>query len=226
MNFLKNHKENSSSLLYKQPQPTAEPDYTPRRPDEGSMWENARSFIWETIKVIIISLLIILPVRYFLIQPFYVQGASMEPNFHDNEYLIIDEISYRFNEPRRGDIVVFRYPRDPNQFFIKRVVGLPGEEVQIRDGKVRIINQTGVGFVLDESEYLSAGVVTNGSINIRLKVNEFYVLGDNRGSSLDSRSFGPLDSEAIVGKAWLRGWPLNRLTVFDRPVYEFGGIAE
>ena len=88
-------------------------------------------FIWEMTKITLISLIIILPIRYFLIQPFYVKGASMEPNFYDHEYLIIDEISYRFSEPKRGDIVVFKYPRDPRQFFIKRVIGLPGETVEI-----------------------------------------------------------------------------------------------
>ena len=77
-------------------------------------------FIWEIVKVVSISLVIILPVRYYLIQPFYVKGASMEPTFHDHEYLIIDEISYRFNSPERGQVVVFRYPRNPQEYYIKR----------------------------------------------------------------------------------------------------------
>jgi signal peptidase I len=83
--------------------------------------------IWEFLKIVIVSLLIILPIRYFIIQPFYVKGASMEPNFHDREYLIIDEISYRFNEPQRGQVIVFRYPNNPQEYFIKRVIGLPGD---------------------------------------------------------------------------------------------------
>src|SRR3989338_3890002 len=93
-------------------------------------------FTWEIFKVVVISLAIIIPVRYFLIKPFYVKGASMEPNFHDYEYLIIDELTYRFNEPQRGDVVVFRYPLDRGQFFIKRVVGLPGETITIGNGQV------------------------------------------------------------------------------------------
>ena len=126
------------------------------------MIKNFFSFIFELLKIVIISLVIIIPVRYFLIQPFYVKGASMEPNFYDREYLIIDEISYRFNEPRRGDIVVFRYPKDPQEFFIKRVIALPGESVQIKDGKVTIFNAVNPeGFVLRE-DYLQAEVKTYG----------------------------------------------------------------
>ncbi|HLD69247.1 MAG TPA: signal peptidase I, partial [Candidatus Omnitrophota bacterium] len=96
------------------------------QPSSEGWFGSLKSFIWETVKVVVISLAIIIPVRYFLIQPFYVKGASMEPNFYDQEYLIIDEISYRFREPQRGEIVVFRYPRDPASFFIKRIIGLPG----------------------------------------------------------------------------------------------------
>ncbi|MBI5254729.1 signal peptidase I, partial [Candidatus Falkowbacteria bacterium] len=84
--------------------------------------------VWDMVKVVCISLAIIIPVRYFLIQPFYVKGASMEPNFFDHEYLIINEIGYRFDAPQRGDIVVFKYPKDQSQYFIKRIVGLPGEK--------------------------------------------------------------------------------------------------
>src|SRR5680860_453257 len=93
-------------------------------------------FVWEIIKVVSISLAIILPIRYFLIQPFYVKGASMEPNFHDREYLIVDEISYRFREPARGDVIVFRYPENPEEYFIKRIIGLPGESLEIMNGGV------------------------------------------------------------------------------------------
>src|SRR3989344_3923515 len=102
-----------------------------------SMKEALRKFgslTFETIKVVVISFAIILPIRYFLIQPFYVEGASMEPSFHSREYLIVDEISYRFAEPHRGDVVVMRYPRDPRQFFIKRIIGLPNERVKIVNG--------------------------------------------------------------------------------------------
>src|SRR3989338_11483072 len=96
------------------------------------------SFIWETTKVVAISLAIILPIRYYLVQPFFVKGASMEPSFEDGDYLLVDEISYRFSEPIRGDVIIFRYPEDRSQFFIKRIVGLPGETVEIKNNKVII----------------------------------------------------------------------------------------
>jgi len=116
----------------------------PAEPGSGVKKENTvkrlTEYTLEIIKVILISLAIIVPVRYFLIQPFYVKGASMEPNFFDHEYLIINEISYRFNAPERGDIVVFKYPRDPSQYFIKRIIGLPNEALEIKDGKIIIFN--------------------------------------------------------------------------------------
>ena len=95
-------------------------------------------FILELVKITFISLAIIIPIRYFLIQPFYVKGASMEPSFYDHEYLIINEINYRFSKPQRGDVVVFRYPVDPRQYFIKRIIGLPGERVKTEKGEIPI----------------------------------------------------------------------------------------
>ncbi len=178
-----------------------------------------KEFVWETIKVIIISLVIILPVRYFLIQPFYVKGASMQPNFYEHEYLIINEITYRLNEPQRGEVIVFKYPKDPSQYFIKRIIGLPGETIKISQGKITIINKKNPqGFLLNEDDYLP-NVFTQGDLNIDLGKDEYFVMGDNRSSSLDSRIFGPINRSAIVGRTWIRGWPFNRITVFEKPTY-------
>ena len=200
-----------------------------RRPDHplDSYWHRTLGptlgavvlFLVEVIQIVLISAAIIIPVRTFLIQPFYVQGASMEPNFYDHEYLIINEISYQFSEPVRGDIVVFRYPRDPSQFFIKRVIGLPGEVVEVDNGRVRIFNEAYPdGVVLDE-EYLDL-TVTPGQERVTLGTNEYFVMGDNRDESLDSRSFGPIARDAIVGKVWIRGLPLTRIKIFETPDYQ------
>jgi signal peptidase I len=187
------------------------------------MMKNFFRYVFELVKVVVISLAIIIPIRYYLIQPFYVKGASMEPNFHDNEYLIIDEISYRFHEPARGDIVVFRYPRNPAEFFIKRIIGLPGEKIQVKDGSVYIFNADHNEGVKLEEKYLPADLSTyalNEEITT-LGINEFYVLGDNRNSSKDSRSFGPVDRKFITGRVLLRGWPFNKINVFSAPDYSY-----
>lgn len=198
------------------------PDFEPMMAEDNSFWRNFKSFIWETVKVVVISLAIIVPIRYYLIQPFYVKGASMEPSFHDHEYLIIDEISYRLSKPQRGDIVVFRYPKNPSEYFIKRVIALSGENIKIQNGQIYI---RPVGdereYLLDESAYLLAGTRTNGEIDLTLEGDELFVLGDNRSSSLDSRSFGPIHYPDIIGKTWLRGWPFDKITVFKEPNYNY-----
>jgi len=175
-----------------------------------TFFSRALSLVKELAHVVLISLAIILPVRYFLIQPFYVKGASMEPNFYDHEYLIIDELSYRFNPPVRGDIVVFRYPNDPSQFFIKRIIGRPGEQVKVSGGKI-FVN----GTLLDESSYLGT-LNTAGEKELTLKADEYYLLGDNRSASLDSRIFGPVSSQFLIGKVWFRGWPPERVKLFNQ----------
>jgi len=169
-----------------------------------------------------LSLLIILPVRYFLIQPFYVKGASMEPNFYENEYLVIDELTYRMREAERGEVVVFKYPLDRSQYFIKRVIGLPGEHVEISNGKITIKNsEYPEGFVLDEDLYLPEGLYTAGEKKVDLSGDDYFLLGDHRGASMDSRVFGPVGKNLIIGKVLLRGWPFDRLGLISRPAYSY-----
>ena len=176
-------------------------------------------FVIEIVQIVVVAAAIIIPVRFFLVQPFYVRGASMEPTFFDKEYLLIDEITYRFAEPKRGDVVVFRYPRDPSEFFIKRIVGMPGDTVDVKDGGVTITNQDHAGGVVLEETYLDQPV-TIGNKHVTLNPDEYFLLGDNRGSSLDSRNFGPVKEEYIVGKVWLRGLPLDRFSLFEPTTYE------
>jgi len=187
------------------------------------MVKNFFLFTFEIIKIIIISLVIIVPIRYFLIQPFYVRGASMEPNFNERDYLIVDEISYKFNNLKRGDIVVFRYPRNPKEYFIKRVIGLPGEKVQIKDGKVIIFNKQNEKGIALEEPYLS-GDTNTVSMNedvIAIADNEYFLLGDNRTQSKDSRSFGPVNKSYITGRVLFRGLPLNKVKFFSTFNYSY-----
>lgn len=188
------------------------------------------SFLWEVVKVFFWALIIIVPIRVFLFQPFFVQGASMEPNFKDGDYLIINELGYKktvadfegfhlftvnsFKELSRGDVVVFRYPRDPKQFFIKRVIGLPGEQVKVEAGKVTIYNnQNPEGLLLDEHVYLPAGLITSGAVTVTMKSGEYFVLGDNRQFSHDSRAWGVLPEEDVVGKVLVRAWPFSQAEI-------------
>lgn len=183
--------------------------------------KNFLDFSFETIRVVIVSLIIIFVVRSFVIQPFFVKGSSMEPNFEDGDYLIVNEIGYRLEEPKRGEVIIFRYPNDPSEFFIKRVIGLPGETVEIKDGIIKIYNKENPnGFVLDESGYLASSVLTSGSVSEILKEDEYYVLGDNRIASSDSRRWGVLPKHYIVGKAWVRAWPFDDFKVFEPFEYQ------
>lgn len=187
-------------------------------------------FILEIIKVFILAVIVITPIRVFLFQPFFVQGASMEPNFEDGEYLIINELGYKntdvgignksffsvepFKDLKRGDVIVFRYPKDPKQYFIKRVIGLPKEKIKIMEGRVYIFNkQNPDGFISDEF-YLKEGEKTTGDLIQELGENEYFVMGDNRSYSHDSRSWGPLDKKFVIGKVLLRAWPFNRASLY------------
>ena len=179
-------------------------------------------FILEILKIAVISLAIIVPVRYFLIQPFFVRGDSMEPNFSDREYLIIDEISYRFKEPERGEIIVFKYPKDPDQYYIKRIMGLPGERIFIEDGELKVYNQEyPEGMEIDESTYLPLSPPTPGDVDIILGENEYFMMGDNRRASSDSRSWGPVNEKDFIGRTWLRLWPMNKAMAFELPDYTY-----
>ncbi len=175
-------------------------------------------FIWELAKIAIIALIIVVPIRYFLFQPFFVKGQSMEPAFENGDYLIIDEISYRFRDAQRGEVVVFKYPNDLSQRYIKRIIGLPGETIEIENGRITVFNQEG-SKVLEESEYLSPFVFTAGSLRVTLKNDEYFVLGDNRAASSDSRRWGSLIREDIIGRVFLRAYPFATLTKFEVPNY-------
>lgn len=176
-------------------------------------------FFLELIKVVLLAGVTIVLVRHFLFKPFYVQGESMLPNFEQSDYLIIDQLTYglRGKNPQRGDVIVFESPVNPKEFYLKRVIGLPGERVKIESEKVFIYNdEHPQGIELDEP-YIPD--VTAGSTNVSLQPHQYFVLGDNRDESFDSRRFGPIDEGTIVGKAWIRGWPLNRITIFEHHSY-------
>ncbi len=166
----------------------------------------------EIIQFALIALIIVIPVRWFIAQPFIVSGASMENTFHSGEYLIVDQLSYRFSEPEAGDVIVFRYPRNPSTFFIKRIVGAPGDTIAIDGNVVTITNDEHPnGYVLDEP-YI-ADMTPNTFITEELGDREYFVMGDNRDKSSDSRVWGILQRENIIGEAFLRLFPFNEIDV-------------
>ncbi len=179
-----------------------------------SPFERLIQALWEVIKIVALTLIIIIPIRLWVIQPFFVSGASMEPSFDNGDYLIIDEISYRFRQPQRGDVIVFKFPEDQRQYYIKRIIGLPGEKVEIQDGQVFIYNSENPnGFLLDQSGYSLIGY-TFGNIRVQLGEDQYFVMGDNRSSSSDSRRWGPVKSDLIIGKVIVRALPVSKFQTY------------
>jgi signal peptidase I len=176
--------------------------------------------IWEFVEAIVFALMIFFVCYLLLFQPNQVKGQSMEPTFHDKEYILTDKISYRLGMPQRGDVVVFRSPKDSNVDFIKRIIALPGERVKIAGGKVYVN-----GSVLDESGYLDPTVYTgpesflSENREIMVPSGRYFVMGDNRMHSSDSRDFGPVLPSEFVGKVFFRYWPIDRFGRIEKPNY-------
>ncbi len=166
---------------------------------------------WDLVKFGILALLIVIPIRLFVAQPFIVSGTSMVPTFHDSEYLIVDELSYRLHHPKRGDVVIFRAPTDTSKFFIKRVIALPTETIEIKGSEVFITNATH-----PEGTKLAEPYVEHPAYNdlkVTLKEGEYFVMGDNRIASSDSRSWGTLPEKNLIGRAFLRLFPVSQAAV-------------
>jgi len=177
----------------------------------------------EVFEVVLVALVAVFVIRTFLVQPFLVSGASMVRSFENGDYLLVDELTYRFRPPERGEVVVFHYPQDESTYFIKRIIGVPGDKVFIKDGAVTVVDAAHPqGETLNEP-YLEPGTVTtsrgNGPTDVTLQPGEYFVLGDNRSYSYDSRDWGVLRSKEVVGLVRLRLWPVSGLTVFAAPQY-------
>jgi signal peptidase I len=165
----------------------------------------------EIVEFAFIALLIVIPVRMFIAQPFIVSGASMEDTFHSGEYLIIDQVSYHLDDPQRGDVIVFRYPQDPSKFFIKRIIGTPGDTIDIQGNVVTVTTADGETMTLDEP-YIKS-MAENTTLTEKLGDREYFVMGDNRDASSDSRVWGVLQKEKIIGKAFVRLFPFTKAEI-------------
>ncbi len=169
-------------------------------------------YFYEILKFALIAVLIVIPFRIFIAQPFIVSGESMHPTFINGEYLIIDELTYQFQPPARESVLIFRYPNDTSKFFIKRVIGLPGETVIIKNGIVTIKNQKNPDGITLPEPYIGEKIQDN--LEKILGADEYFVLGDNRLQSYDSRYWGVLNKKYIVGRPILRLMPLTRFGIF------------
>ncbi|HCR42254.1 TPA: signal peptidase I [Patescibacteria group bacterium] len=175
-------------------------------------------FIYDVFKTVSTVLGVAFLIRFFLIQPFYVSGQSMEPTFSNNQYIIVDQISYRFRDPHRGDVIVFKYPKNIAFSFIKRIMALPGERVTIQNGNVNIYNEANPGGFRLTEEYIKSSPITD-IIDTTLGENEYFVMGDNRPNSSDSRQWGVLPRHLIIGRVWVVLYPFEDFESVHTPVY-------
>lgn len=185
--------------------------------DENNLLRRLWLWFLDFIETIVIALAIFVVVYRFLFQPHQVKGSSMYDNFHDGEYLLTDKVTYRFRSPERGDVIVFKAPQNEDYDYIKRVIALPGDTVKINSGQVFVNNA-----LVDESGFLDervtthAGLYTKEGQSVTVPAAEYFVMGDNRNNSSDSREWGPVPQANLVGRAWLRYWPINELGVVDK----------
>ncbi|MCX6786998.1 MAG: signal peptidase I [Candidatus Kaiserbacteria bacterium] len=172
------------------------------------MKDIGKGFLKDLFTLALLIVLVVIPIRVFVISPFVVDGESMHPTFENLDYLIVDEFLYRFRAPARGDVVVFRYPDNPSIFYIKRIIGLPGETVSINHGAITVTTVSGKNLTLIEPYIVNEDATYTK--NVSLNLEEYFVMGDNRPNSSDSRIWGPLPMKDIIGRVDLRLLPISR----------------
>jgi len=173
-------------------------------------------FLLDSLKILLIALAIVVPIRMLLFQPFMVKGNSMEPNYHSGDYLIVDELSYRLRDPERGEVIVFKYPLNPSYRYIKRIIGLPNETIELKNGEIYVSRAGGEPQKVDENLYINGKTREEWKTMLdygplTLQSNEYFVLGDNRNFSSDSRRWGVLTAQNITGRILLRLSPFEVL---------------
>ncbi|HUW21969.1 MAG TPA: signal peptidase I [Candidatus Bathyarchaeia archaeon] len=177
------------------------------------------AFFLDIIETGVIALSIFIVVYLFVMQPHEVKGNSMFPSFEHGEFLLTDKISYRLNQPQRGDVIVFRAPLNTQFDYIKRIIGLPRETVMVKDGYIYIQNQKVDEIYLPEDTVIRAGNAFSEGKPVTIPEGQYFVMGDNRAHSSDSRDWGTVPRDNIVGRVWFRYWPFDRFGKIDRAVY-------
>jgi len=195
------------------PTPITETPFNHIHTDSSEKIPKKENTFGELLRFSFIALLIVIVVRMFIAQPFIVSGASMEHTFSTGQYLIVDQVTYRLDEPDRGDVVIFKYPNDPSTYFIKRIIGVPGDTVSINGDSVSIKNRDGSTDTVLIEPYILDTNPTDTPQEVSLGTDEYFVMGDNRNASSDSRSWGILPGQNIIGRAFLRLFPLNKVGI-------------
>ena len=203
-----------------------EPQMSPanEQKNEESSTNTTRGVIWETLRYVLIAALIIIPVRTFIAQPFVVEGLSMYPTFHNRDYLIVNELAKYEGDYHRGDVVILRYPLDTSKYFIKRVIGLPGETVTITDGTVTITSPTITTPLVLSEPYVKNPKADSSART--LSQDQYFVMGDNRAQSSDSRAWGPVPKKLMDGKTLVRLFPLTQIALHPGSLASFGVSPE
>jgi len=183
------------------------------------IFKSALNFFFDFLETIVVALSVFVVIYLFIVQPHEVKGSSMEPSFQNNEYIITDKISYRFSDPQRGDVIIFKAPLNPDVDYIKRIIGLPGERIKISLGKVYVNGkQLTESYLADNTPIFPGGFMQEG-VEVEVMENHYFVMGDNRPHSQDSREFGPISRKLIIGKAIFRYWPINEFGVIPHINY-------
>ncbi len=170
-------------------------------------------FFLDILEVFVTSFAIFLFVYLLILQPHKIKGNSMEPNYHDGEYLLTDKLTYRFKDPQRGDVIVFKPPVSPDEEYIKRVIALPGEVISVKNGKYYINGQQLNESYIPEKIYTKGKAFLPNDTEKTVPAGSYFVSGDNRESSSDSRYWGFVTKDKITGKAWFIYWPPKSLGV-------------
>lgn len=196
-----------------------------KKTDIGVKEKTTAQSFWELVRFAVIALLVVIPIRVFVAEPFVVSGSSMVPTFQDANYLIVDKISYKLGNPSRDDVVVFKYPKDTTKYFIKRIIGLPGETVDVnsKENQVTITNKDHPdGFKLDQTFIKNIGGI---DAHVTLGSDEYFVMGDNRGASSDSRYWGTVKRSLLTGRAFLRLLPINEINILPGSYHQTESVT-
>lgn len=190
---------------------TSPPNEKPQESFLTHMVRRFVNFILDFLETIVVALSIFVVIYLFIMQPHEIKGSSMEPNFHDNEYILTDKISYRLHDPVRGDVIIFKAPTNNDVDYIKRVIGSPGDKIKVQNGAVYVNDVKLTEDYLRDTTSLFPGSFLSEGQEITVPPGDIFVMGDNRPHSSDSRQFGPVPIDTVIGRAFFRYWPISQL---------------